>query len=144
MLLRQDCQYIVDRGDLISIYSMDIWLENQAILNSKPFVKGFVPCLGYSLVRRKGSIMSGFGPLSFFKKMLQTDSLIPSVASVAIGDKFEQLDEGLPVWTVERISRVQVSNFPLISMIREDHPELTKTVSLTALEDGEDFRPALQ
>ncbi|MBL4837542.1 MAG: hypothetical protein JKY34_08170 [Kordiimonadaceae bacterium] len=88
--------------------------------------------------------MSGFGPFSFFKKILQTNRQTPSAAPVSIGDKFEQLDEGLSIWTVERISRVQVSSFPLISMIREDRPELTKTVSLTALEDGEDFRPALQ
>ncbi|MBL4639802.1 MAG: hypothetical protein JKY57_04660 [Kordiimonadaceae bacterium] len=91
--------------------------------------------------------MSGFGPIEFLKKIVGANDSSRRDANkvaIAVGDKFEQLHEGMPIWTVERVSRVSMSSFPLISMFREDHPELTKTVSLTALEDGEDYRPAIQ
>lgn len=88
--------------------------------------------------------MSQFQPLNLLKRALGVDVPLSADTNVAIGDRFEQLDDNLSVWTVERISQVQMSSFPLISLSREDHPDLVKTVSLAVLEDGEDFRPAIQ
>ena len=88
--------------------------------------------------------MSHFQPLNLLKRVLGVEVGLDDEMNIAVGDRFEQVDDELSLWTVERIRQVQMSNFPLISLSRVDHPDLVKTVSLAALQDGEDFRPAIQ
>jgi len=84
-----------------------------------------------------------FQPLNLLKRAFGVESDAENHASVSIGDRFAQTDDGISVWTVERISQVQMSSFPLISLSRENHPDLIKTVSLVVLQDGQDFTPAM-
>lgn len=88
--------------------------------------------------------MTNFQPMTLLKRVLGVESALSPEAGIAVGDRYEQLDDTPSVWTVQRISKVEMSNFPLISLSREDHPDLIKTVSLAALKDGDDFRPAIQ
>lgn len=60
---------------------------------------------------------------------------------VDVGDKFEQRMQGFPVWIVNRVNNVEGCTFPLVSMYREDKPDLTKTLSMTALNENDEFRP---
>lgn len=87
--------------------------------------------------------MYGFQPLNLLKRVLGVESSRNSPENVSVGDRYKQTDDALSVWTVQRISQVQMSRFPLVSLSRENHPDLIKTVSLAALSDGEDFRPAI-
>ncbi|MEX0298578.1 MAG: hypothetical protein AB3N28_05880 [Kordiimonas sp.] len=87
--------------------------------------------------------MMNFQPLNLLRRALGVEWPLAQEGSVAVGDKYAQTDDELSVWTVERISEVQMSRFPLVSLSRENHPHLVKTVSLAALADGEDFRPAM-
>ncbi len=87
--------------------------------------------------------MINFQPLNLLRRALGVESSLEDEGSVAVGDKYAQTDDEFSVWTVERISQVQMSRFPLVSLSRENHPDLIKTVSLAALADGEDFRPAI-
>jgi len=87
--------------------------------------------------------MASFRPMTLLKRMMGANSDSESKMSVAVGDKYEQLDPGLSVWVVERISNVSASSLPLISLSREGHPDLKKVLSLTVLEEGVGFRPAL-
>ncbi len=61
---------------------------------------------------------------------------------VAVGDRFCQEARNSPVWVVERVHNVDSHRFPLVSLRREQYPDLTKTVSMEALLRGRDFRPA--
>jgi len=58
---------------------------------------------------------------------------------VEIGDRFQLRDRHSSVWVVNRISNVEASRFPLVSLRHESYPQLEKTVSMVALEDGIDF-----
>lgn len=87
--------------------------------------------------------MTSFQPMNLLKRVLGVEEALGFGTAVSVGDKYAQTDDALSVWTVERISQVQMSKFPLVSLSRENHPDLIKTVSLAALADGEDFRPAL-
>ncbi len=60
---------------------------------------------------------------------------------IAVGDRFEAVNQKLPVWIVERISTVASSQFPLISIRCETKPDLQKIVSQAVLEDGIAFKP---
>ena len=86
--------------------------------------------------------MSTVNPIKTVKYLLEKAVKSADAVDISIGDRFEQSHHGLPVWIVERISRVEISQFPLISLRREDRPELQKIISLTALQDGIDYRPA--
>ena len=81
--------------------------------------------------------------MNLLKRFLGVDEASEYEAAVSVGDKYAQTDDALSVWTVERISQVQMSKFPLVSLSRENYPDLIKTVSLAVLADGEDFRPAI-
>lgn len=62
---------------------------------------------------------------------------------VSVGDRYQQNDQTVSVWVVERISNVQMSKFPLVSLARVGYPDITKTVSLSALSDDHEYRIAV-
>ncbi|WP_262691556.1 hypothetical protein [Kordiimonas aestuarii] len=62
---------------------------------------------------------------------------------VMVGARYMARNHHTSVWVVERISSVGSSTYPLVSLAREGHPDLKKTVSLAVIEEGEDFRPAI-
>lgn len=56
-----------------------------------------------------------------------------------IGDKYAQTAHGAPVWIVENILSVTASQYPLVRLTRENHPDLMKIVSLSTLADKQEF-----
>lgn len=65
---------------------------------------------------------------------------VPAGLSPAIGDKFLQIREGNSTWIVKDILTVRASEIPLVSLLSEKHPGLSKILSATALLDQEDFK----
>lgn len=88
--------------------------------------------------------MASFSPIEIFRRAFSSQPYTSGQATIAIGDKFQHRDTALSVWVVERISEVSSSNLPLISLSLEGRPDLKKILSLSVLEDGEDFRPTVQ
>ncbi|TNE60618.1 MAG: hypothetical protein EP335_18455 [Alphaproteobacteria bacterium] len=86
--------------------------------------------------------MSSIAPMKLVQKFTKRRTRERLSDTLSIGDRFEQADRTHSVWVVERISKLGSSLYPLVSLAREDHPDLKKTVSLAVLEEGEDFRPA--
>lgn len=56
-----------------------------------------------------------------------------------IGDKYAQAAQGAPVWIVENVLSVTASQYPLVRLTRENHPDLMKIVSLSTLADKQEF-----
>ena len=81
--------------------------------------------------------------LGLLKRLFQGEGASPLEPSVTIGARYMSSHHQASVWVVERISSVGSSSYPLVSLSREGHPDLKKTVSLAVIEEGEDFRPAL-
>lgn len=86
--------------------------------------------------------MASQAKISFLKRMFSGSASGESLNEVTIGDRFQHHGGPAAIWVVERISRVGGSSFPLVSLVREGHPDLTKVVSIAVLEEGEDFTPA--
>jgi len=84
--------------------------------------------------------MNSMHPVSLFKKVLPQESWGRSVRNVAVGDRYEQRDVPVSFWVVERISQVQMSQFPLVRLSRVGYPDITKTVSLSALSEENEYR----
>ena len=93
---------------------------------------------------RERQFMNSFHPVSLIRKAVGAALEARSVFDIEVGDRYLEADGGLSVWRVERISDVGMSEFPLISMAREDYPDLTKTVSLSVLREKTSFVKALQ
>ncbi len=68
-------------------------------------------------------------------------TMVPESNNIHIGDRFEQLKQGLPIWIVERVKNIEGCSSPLVSMHREDMPDVKKTLSHSALDDHDDFKP---
>jgi hypothetical protein len=86
--------------------------------------------------------MSGEAKIGFLKRMFTPATAGQNQCEISVGDRYQALGTRPSVWVVERISSVGSSSYPLVSMCREGHPDLKKTVSLAVLQDGADFRPA--
>ncbi|NVJ99518.1 MAG: hypothetical protein HWE25_15300 [Alphaproteobacteria bacterium] len=86
--------------------------------------------------------MAGQNGIGFLKRMFTPAGVTLAPQEVTIGDRFLSRDAQASVWVVERISSVDASSFPLVSLSREGRPDLKKIVSIAVLQDGEDFRPA--
>ena len=87
--------------------------------------------------------MNSLHPVSLLKKVMPQDGRVRAAAcEVSVGDRFEQQDEGASIWIVERISEVRMSSFPLVSLARVGHPDITKTVSLSTLSENIEYRLA--
>lgn len=56
---------------------------------------------------------------------------------VTVGDRFEEKGDYPAHWVVENICHVAGSDFPLVRLRREGAPDLTRTLSLSALEEIE-------
>jgi hypothetical protein len=84
--------------------------------------------------------MNNLHPAKLLRKVLPREAVEASVSPVSVGDTYEQCDNSLSLWVVERISNVSMSSFPLVSMSRVGHPDIQKTVSLSALTDQIDYR----
>ena len=84
--------------------------------------------------------MNSMHPVSLLKKVLPHDGRGRSARDVAIGDRYEQRDVSVSLWVVERISQVQMSQYPLVSLSRVGYPDITKTVSLSALSEESEYR----
>lgn len=81
--------------------------------------------------------------VGLLKRLFRGEGSGPVGPSVTIGARYMSKHHHSSVWVVERISSVGSSTYPLVSMAREGHPDLKKTVSLAVIEEGEDFRPAV-
>lgn len=57
----------------------------------------------------------------------------------SVGDRYAQSTSGAPVWVVENVMEVTSSRYPLVRLSRENHPDLLKIVSVSALADTEEF-----
>lgn len=57
----------------------------------------------------------------------------------SVGDRYAQSTKGTPVWVVENVMQVASSRYPLVRLSRENHPDLMKIVSVSALADTEEF-----
>ena len=84
-------------------------------------------------------------PFGTFKKMggmLKTfrDSLQDPL--IQEGARLQQLEQGAPVWVVERIANIGGCTAPHARLFREDAPDRVKTLSLDVLLDGDHYRPA--
>ncbi len=86
--------------------------------------------------------MTMLNSMSLMGRFFPSERWQKPVPDVSVGDRFEQQDEGVSVWIVERISQVRMSPFPLVSLARIGHPDITKTVSLTALLEQNDYKAA--
>ncbi|MCJ9430427.1 hypothetical protein [Kordiimonas marina] len=86
--------------------------------------------------------MSSISPMRMVRKFSKKRRNERLSDTLAVGDRYEQADRTLSIWVVERITKLGSSQYPLVSLAREDHPDLKKTVSVAVLEEGEDFRPA--
>lgn len=87
--------------------------------------------------------MNSLHPVSLLKRMVPLDQWHRHKRAVSVGDQFAQQDSAESVWVVERISEVQMSSIPLVSLARVGHPDITKTVSLSALDDDSEYRIAV-
>lgn len=83
--------------------------------------------------------MNSLHPVNLLKKVMPSDSWAKDAPDVSVGDRFEQRDDSVSVWVVERISRVSMSPYPLVSMSRVGHPDITKTVSLAAFAENNEY-----
>jgi len=86
--------------------------------------------------------MNSLHPVSLLKKVMPQEGRVRSAREVSVGDRFEQQDAGASIWIVERISEVRMSSFPLVSLARVGHPDITKTVSLSTLSENIEYRLA--
>ena len=86
--------------------------------------------------------MNSMHPVSLLKKVMPQNGWGRSERDISVGDRFEQQNEKISVWIVARISNVQMSRFPLVSLTRVGYPDITKTVSLSALSDDVEYRIA--
>jgi len=87
--------------------------------------------------------MNSMHPVGLLKKMTQHESKRRQARDVAIGDRYEQQDGPVSLWVVERISEVRMSRFPLVRLARVGRPDITKTVSLSALSGESEYRAAI-
>ncbi|UTW54093.1 hypothetical protein [Kordiimonas sp. SCSIO 12610] len=60
--------------------------------------------------------------------------------SISVGDRFRPTTSEIPIWIVDKVTNVKSSNFPLVSLKREDQPHMIKVLSSNILEDREEFR----
>ena len=81
--------------------------------------------------------------VGLLKRLFRGEGAGPVEPTVTVGARYTSKHHHTSVWVVERISSVGSSTYPLVSMAREGHPDLKKTVSLAVIEEGEDFRPAV-
>jgi len=88
--------------------------------------------------------MNSLHPVNLIKKVFPREEVGEQKLAVTIGDTYEQCDDSLSLWVVERISQVSASRFPLVSLARVGHPDIKKTVSLSALIDRHDYRVSVQ
>ncbi|MBL4790946.1 MAG: hypothetical protein JKY60_18470 [Kordiimonadaceae bacterium] len=88
--------------------------------------------------------MSNLHPVSLLKKFLSPGSDSVALEKITVGDRIELAAPNVSFWIVERISDVRMSSSPLVRLSREGHPEITKTVSLTAFGHDGDYRISLQ
>jgi len=87
--------------------------------------------------------MGSLHPVNLLKKILPLNSGKLERRAVSVGDRFKRSDATFSIWVVERISNVRVSRFPLVSLSREGHPSIKKTVSLHALVEDGSFHTAI-
>ena len=87
--------------------------------------------------------MNSMHPVGLLKKMMPQEAWRRQARDVAIGDRYEQQDGPVSLWVVERISEVRMSRFPLVRLARVGHPDITKTVSLSALASESEYRIAV-
>lgn len=59
-----------------------------------------------------------------------------------VGDRFAQSTNTTSVWVVENVLKVAASSYPLVRLSRENHPDILKVVSLSALADQREFTRA--
>ena len=87
--------------------------------------------------------MEGRIPMGLFKALFKGERAGNKLPAVAVGDRLVYRSPDSSVWVVERISSVGASTYPLVSLAREGHPDLKKTVSIAVIEEGGEFRPAV-
>jgi hypothetical protein len=87
--------------------------------------------------------MNVLHPVNLLKRAITQDGWRRPVQPVSVGDRFERQDEAVSVWIVERISQVRMSEYPLVSLSRAGHPDISKTVSLSTLCEKSEFRIAV-
>lgn len=81
--------------------------------------------------------------IGLLKRLFKGEGAVAQATGVTIGARYMSSHHQSTVWVVERISSVGSSTYPLVSLSREGHPDLKKTVSLAVIEEGEDYRPAV-
>lgn len=86
--------------------------------------------------------MTSENKIGFLKRMFTSSGTAQNQSEVAVGARYLASGMKPSIWVVERISSVGASSYPLVSMCREGHPDLKKTVSLAVLQEGSDFTPA--
>ncbi len=86
--------------------------------------------------------MISFHPVRVIRKLVAALQSFDKAPLVVVGDRFTDTDKAVSVWIVDRISDVGMSEYPLISLSCEGYPELTKTVSISVLQEQESFRRA--
>ncbi len=87
--------------------------------------------------------MNSLHPVNLLKKAMSFVNFPAPSAEIAVGDCFTETNKPLSVWIVDRIFDVSISDFTLISLKHAGRPELTKTISLCVLEEGEEFLPTI-
>jgi hypothetical protein len=63
--------------------------------------------------------------------------------AVEVGDRFKSTTNEIPIWIVDKVTKVKSSHFPLVSLKREDQPDMVKVLSSRILEDREEFKMVL-
>lgn len=69
-------------------------------------------------------------------------SYADGMPSPEVGDRFEQVAAGMPVWIVQSVVAVKSSRIPLVHLTSEKYPHMMKIVSLPALVDAHEFNRA--
>jgi hypothetical protein len=59
--------------------------------------------------------------------------------AIEVGDRFHATTNEIPIWIVDKVTKVKSSHFPLVSLKREDQPHMIKVLSSRVLEDREEF-----
>ncbi len=60
--------------------------------------------------------------------------------AIEVGDRFKSTASEIPIWIVDKVTKVKSSHFPLVSLKREDQPHMVKVLSSRILEDREEFK----
>lgn len=56
-----------------------------------------------------------------------------------VGDRYQNVREGASPWVVQNVMSVRTSQIPLVSLINEKRPELSKIISASTLQDEAEY-----